>query len=207
MLAGKHINIFIYIYIKIDLFNVNILYKIFYMEYIFKELLNNILWFLQYGTIWYFEKRELYIEVLKRDGLMIQFIPEYDQKDELVYIALESNMYSFIHIKNQKYNVCKYVCEIDGLYLRYVENKRKELFEISIKSNYFSLRYIPIEKQKIKYVKIALLAGLFEYSILDEKFHKLKLLSKYTENLREFLKNYFNDRTYILKKNISYYIF
>ena len=145
-------------------------------------------------------------ELLKQDGDLIRYLDEHDQTDELIYIALNTDLYSFKHIKKQTYELCKYVCERDGFCLRYVKNKykTKELCKLAVKNYFAAIQYVPTERLTLKMVKIAFKYKKMDINFLNKKFHKLKIISTYKDNFKKYA---YYEREKYFKKNISYYTF
>jgi len=103
-------------------------------------------------------KKEMWIELIKKNDMMLQYVPIDLKTAELCEIAVKTNGFilNFVPIKLRTFQLCVIAVKNNGFALSYVPKEliTRELCEVAIKQNKHALESLPNELKTAKLCEI-----------------------------------------------------
>lgn len=96
-----------------------------------------------------FINRELCLIAVKQNGCAIKYVVKYFDDKDIYFEAIKQNPFALAYIEQQDRELCLFAVNLNSSVLQYVKNQDKEICLICVRKNGLSLQYIKEQDEEI----------------------------------------------------------
>jgi hypothetical protein len=130
---------------------------------------------------------EIYKNVVRESGSLLQFIPYEKQTEEICKLAVQKNGCALEWVKNQTEEICKLAVRQNGGALYYVKNQTEEICKLAVQQFGFALQFV--KEQTDEMCKLAIQQTGFALQFVKEQTEEMcKLAVQQYGEVLEYVK-------------------